>query len=87
MEKAKNTKRLFEVEVVETVRRRVFVFARDEAEAFHLTENQKTILSRCGSFVGNSVELAGCQQAENPKHATTAYDIERGEWVGLQEEE
>ncbi len=87
MKKAKNTKRLFEVEVVETVHRRVLVLAQDEAEASHLTEDQKTILSRCGSFVGSSVELAGCQYAENPKHATTAYDIERGEWVGLEEEE
>lgn len=51
MKKAKNTKRLFEVEVVETVRRRVLVLAQDEAEASHLTEAQKTILSRCGSFV------------------------------------
>lgn len=86
MKKAKNTKRFFEIEVVETVRRRVLVIAQDEAEASHLTEAQKTILSRCGSFVGSSVELAGCQYAANPKHATTAYDIERGEWVGLHEE-
>ena len=87
MRKATPTKRLFEVEVVSATRRRVLVIAQDEAEASHLTEAQKAILSRCGSFVGSSVQLAGCQHAANPKHATTAYDIERGEWVGLHEEE
>ncbi len=86
-ESKKQPKRLFEVEIVETVRRRVFVLARDEAEAARLNEEQKILLSRCGSFIESSVELAGCQHAANPKHATTAYDVERGEWVGLHEEE
>lgn len=87
MKKAKYAKHLFEVELVETVRRRVFVLARDAAEASRLNEEQKTILSRCGSFIENTVQIVGSQRAADPKHATTAYDAELGEWVGLQEEE
>ena len=51
-EENKQPKRLFEVEIVETVCRRVL--ARDEAEASHLTEEPKPILSRCGSFIVRS---------------------------------
>lgn len=80
-------KRLFEIEVVETVLKKVIVLAHSEEDAVRVSKERAAYLSQCASrcnirhTVGHAVDVTNA-----PFAVLAAYDIARDEWVNPEEE-